>query len=242
MEEQQNPITKLKEDYDSHMPTKNAWCRACISLIPHIGGALDHLIFDKAETIKLENIEKSINEIKQVLNILSETQINKSWFETKEALHLFSELIENIKFEHNEEKISTLSKVFISSGMNEHLNDPEKFIVLNKISQMTNVQRKILYITSNITSEIREFKNTSGMNSKITAIWIDQIKKHLEDNYEDNRFWSGILDLNLELDIIESLNLIRRKINIVSNEYGYILTALGKRVIDYLTTIKHLSK
>ena len=46
-----------------HLPEGITWLRASISCIPMVGGALDHLIFDKADAIRVKNIEAALAEL-----------------------------------------------------------------------------------------------------------------------------------------------------------------------------------
>ncbi|MGN5159807.1 hypothetical protein [Aeromonas dhakensis] len=53
-------------------PSKKAAMRASISLIPSIGGAFDHLLFDRADEIRISNIEKTIEILSESYNVLEQ--------------------------------------------------------------------------------------------------------------------------------------------------------------------------
>ena len=67
-----------------------------------------------------------------------------------------------------------------------------------------------------------------------TWIWTNDIVSEIKTSSKMQ--WKGTLKLDTELDIIESLNLIRR-LNIPWNELAYLVTWLWKLVIDYLDLI-----
>lgn len=43
-----------------YIPEGMTWLRAAVSAIPCVGGAVDHLLFDKADAIRNKNIEQSL--------------------------------------------------------------------------------------------------------------------------------------------------------------------------------------
>ena len=49
-----------KAEASKLIPSGKTIIQSVITSIPVIGGALDHLIFDKADEIRLKNIEKTI--------------------------------------------------------------------------------------------------------------------------------------------------------------------------------------
>jgi hypothetical protein len=225
-------IKKLEDS--PYVPTGESTARALIAAIPVVGGALDHLIFDKANTIKQKNIERSLAAINENVKNIGEEKIDKSWFESEEALSMFSELILKIQYEASESKIKALSKVYSFSGRIDLAHNPHKFAVLDKVAQMTDVQRKVLLILAETNPIRREFQS-GGLKGTATAIWLDIAKDAVEKS-KFGKFWDGIMPLDIELEILESLNLIRRITPTVGDTYGYLLTILGKSVINFLST------
>jgi len=226
-------IEKLGEENKS-LPSKRATVRGAVAAIPWIGGALDHLIFDRAEEIKIENIEKSVEELKKKLQDLDENSIDKKWFESVESLQMFKQLVEKIEFEPSDEKIKTLAHIYCISGTNEFKDDPNKFAILNKVAQMTDIQKKIIILFAQLKPENREFSG-GGLSFSGTAVWLDQVGDKLKNDNPYGQFWKGKLIVDRELDILTSLNLLRRSEILFSNTSSYTMTNLGLKVVDYLS-------
>ena len=49
------------ENKKTIVPDRRTWMRSAVAAIPWAGGALDHLLFDKADEIRIKNIESSID-------------------------------------------------------------------------------------------------------------------------------------------------------------------------------------
>ena len=47
-------------DLKDLIPERRAWFRGAVSSIPMVGGALDHLLFDRADSIRVANIEAAL--------------------------------------------------------------------------------------------------------------------------------------------------------------------------------------
>jgi hypothetical protein len=45
-----------------------------------VGGALDHLIFDKADAIRVKNIEAALAAVKRQIESSEQETIDKEWF------------------------------------------------------------------------------------------------------------------------------------------------------------------
>ncbi len=133
---------------NKYIPTGTSILRAGVSLIPLVGGVLDHLLFDKADEIRTRNIEQSISEISKKMGNIPEENITKEWFESTEAIEMFRQLIEKVQFESDNIKIKTLSDIYAISGTTEFSSDPNKFAVLRKVAELTTVQKELLLIVS----------------------------------------------------------------------------------------------
>ncbi len=233
MKDKINKIKAIAEN-SRYIPTGESTLRAGISAIPFVGGTLDHLLFDKANEIRTRNIEKAIAAISFRLKEISENTLNKKWFDSSEAIEMFKQLIDKIQFEQDSYKSETLAKIYAISGTKNFSDDPNKFAVLQKASELTTIQKKILLIINKVNPVHRAF-NGQGLSSTATAIWTDDITNAIKSN-PNGVFWSGTLQLNLELEILESLNLIRRTNAPLANILGYEITGLGKLVLKYLIT------
>lgn len=221
-----------KADNNKYVPNVNSALRASVAAIPFIGGVFDHLLFDKAAEIRVRNIEKAIQNISDKLNELTESSIDREWFESIEAIEMFKQLLEKIEFEQDTEKLTALSDIYAISGTQHFSNDPNKFAVLKKVSELTSIQKKILQIVTMVTPKEKQFDG-GGLTSTATLIWLDDIKQAISV-YPSGKFWSGTLLLDVEIEIIESLNLLRRINAPTANIFGYQITGLGKLVVRYL--------
>ena len=226
---------EIIEKVNNYVEKNERGLRSAISLIPCVGGALDHLVFDRYDEIRMENIEIAIKSISEMINSLSNENIVKEWFESKEALNTFKTLIEAIQCEHEEGKIHELSSIYPLFGTKEFLKDTLKVSIIMHLGQMTEVSIKLLKLISKIDPASKYFSNDTLEVTK-TAIWNDQILESLKNNPE-GMFWKGKLQLTVEMQILESKNVIQKVESSVSSEYGYKITALGKKATDYLNYI-----
>jgi hypothetical protein len=227
-------IIKKKAEESKYVPSGISTLRAGVAAIPFVGGALDHLIFDRADEIKVKNIEKSIDDINDKMNSISEENLTKEWFESAEALEMFKQLIDKVQFEADDEKIKTIADIYAVSGTNDFSSDPNKFAVLRKAAELSTIQKEILLIISNVPSQHKEF-SSGGLQTKATAIWFDDILNAVKTNPK-GQFWTGTLKLDVEIGILESLGLVRNSNVLLANVAGYELTGLGNLLIKYLKT------
>lgn len=225
-------ITKINEKAEAspYVPSGKAIIQSVISSIPFVGSALDHLLFDKADQIRLKNIEKTLDEIKNKVNLFDEIKISKEWFGSAECMQMFKLLIEKTQIEPDENKISNLAKIFVKSGLKEFENDPNKFAVMMRVSEMTFVQQKLLQVIDGI-PPIKRTSTGGSIQFTTTAIWFSQIMETLKTG---SKFWSGVMQLNEELGILETFNMIKN-VPLGTDELGYNMTALGKLVTKYLS-------
>lgn len=214
-----------------YLPEGKTWLRAIVTSIPVVGGALDHLLFDKADSIRARNIEAVLEAFSERLNQLKESAIDKNWFQSEEALAVMRLLTDKISFEPNKQKIVDLGKISATCGMHKHSNDEKKLSVLEHLSRLSPVQLRLLQVMDGITPQSRKL-NGDSLEQTITALWPDSIKASLSSR---PAFWNGTLNIILELEVLESLNTVRRAPIIVSGELAYTLTSLGKQAASYVT-------
>lgn len=229
MKDKLNQIREAASD-NEYVPTGTSTLKASVSLIPVVGGALDHLIFDKADEIRLRNIEQAIDEIGEKIDNINENDLSTAWFESNEAIELFRVLTEKVQFQNDPEKVRTLAQLYATSGLKCHADDPNKFAAMQKVHEITTIQKTLLQTTFSIPAEERKFSG-NGLSSTDTAIWSDTIATKLNS--------SGLkvdrpIELRVELDILESLNLIRRRNTLLASVLGFEMTALGSLVCKYL--------
>jgi hypothetical protein len=225
------PSSGAEEGWVSLIPERRAWLRATVSTFPWVGSALDHLIFDKADSVRLRNIEYALNEIGQKLSTIRVECIDRKWFESEEALAMFRELSDRIQFEPDKSKVRVLAQIVAVSGTHEFSKDENKLSLLYLLSRLSYVQMKLLKIISQLRASERSASGT-GITFTITAIFSDAIVAAVGKSPE-GQFWTDHLDLAVEMDILESINFVRR-ITWQGDAVPYLLTKLGRKAIDYL--------
>lgn len=207
------------------IPDGRTFLRAAVTSIPAVGGALDHLLFDKADTIRLENIETSLKALAGRIQEVAEASIDKSWFQSEEALAAIRMLSDKVAFEADKQKIKDLGRATAACGLVAQSKDPRKLSVLEHISRLSPVQLRLMRILANTPPRVKKLSK-GGLEQTFTAIWPEDIKAALE---KGPSFWDGTLDLSLELEVLESLNAICRVPVIVSGDLAYMLTGLGRK-------------
>lgn len=211
--------------------------RAGVAAIPWVGGSLDHLLFDRAGEIRMKNVEQAIDDMKDCLDKIKEEKVSKEWFETEEALDMFKNLLIKIEFEKDKAKIKTLSNVYCLFGTNEHKDDPNKNAVLESLSKLTTKQRIILMAVGKV-SQKQKTSEESVITATATAIWQSDILAYCQsDSATILQLLSqggGKTYLDLELDFLVSLNLLRLVNTLNIKDTGYSVSSLGKLAIDYL--------
>jgi len=173
-----NELSKL-----SSLPSKKALLRATVAAIPHAGGALDHLLFDRADEIRLNNIEQAIAAIHKRVEELGESAIDADWFDSTEALALFRNMADKVQFEPDSKKVHTLAKFVATAGSNEFANDRRKLSVFDHVSSLSFVQMKLLSILGSMNPTQKEFSGGDGSISlTASGLWISDIVKILGQN------------------------------------------------------------
>lgn len=233
--ENSKPIENIKE----YVPTAQAWGRALVAAIPVVGGSLDHLLFDKAGEVRLQKIEQSVKNIEEFISNIDENRITKEWFESIEALEMFKQLYEKVEFEPSDSKVKALSRVYTLFGTNEHVADPNKTAMLEIISKLTDNQRIIFKAVGEVPAEEKN-GSSDAISYTATAIWQSSILKYLNSNLKyliQLKSTTGQVQLDVELDILASFNLLRLQEIPNLKDRGYVITSLGKLALSYLNEI-----
>ncbi len=212
------------------------WLRAGVAAIPWVGGALDHLLFDKAGEIRMKNVEQALDDMKDCLGKIEESKVSKEWFESEEALDLLKSLLQKIEFEGDKSKVTTMSNIYCLFGTNLHKDDPNKYAVLESISKLTTNQRVILKGVGQV-APVQKTSTSGAISYTGTAIWLSDVLNFLKGNpllLSQLRSPNNNVLLDVELDILVSFNLIRLESMPNMPEKGYTITSLGKLAIAYL--------
>jgi hypothetical protein len=219
-------------DIKKYIPEGTSWLRAAVSSIPVAGSALDHLLFDKADAIRMRNMETAVAALSLRLEQLGQQAIDQDWFSSEEALAAFKILSDKASYEPDKSKIDALGSIVASCGSLEHKNDPKKLSVLEHLSRFSAVQIRLLGIMLQTPPKLRKF-STGDLEQTVTAIWLNDVMENLR---KVPIFWNGELVVNQELEILESFNAIRRIHIFGSGELGYTFTVLGRHAATYLNS------
>ncbi|MFZ6769812.1 hypothetical protein ACO0LM_22390 [Undibacterium sp. Di26W] len=217
-------------DIKKFLPEGTSWLRAAVSSIPVAGSALDHLLFDKADAIRMRNMEAAVAAISDEVQKLGEGVIDKNWFSSDEALAAFKILSEKASYEPDQAKIDVLGRLVATCGTVEHAGDIRKLSVLEHLARLSYVQIKLLSAMSAIPPQAKKF-SAGGIEQTVTAVWINDVVAKLESAPS---FWQGVLNLPQELEVLESLNTVRRSQLFASDELGFTLTAIGVLAATYV--------
>ena len=213
-------------------PEGVTWIRAAVASIPMVGSALDHLIFDKADAIRLKNLETAIAALSNQINGASQGAIDKKWFETEEALATFKVMADKVSYEPDKRKVDALGRIVAACGTNEHSKDDKKLSVVEHLSRLSATQIKILAAVSRTAPQQKKI-STGGLEQTATAIWITDVMATLKSGPQ---FWTGTLKLDEELEVLESYNTLRRVHLMGPSEAGFVITSIGKLAASYVRT------
>ncbi|VFU16330.1 conserved hypothetical protein [anaerobic digester metagenome] len=222
----------MANDISQYVPEGIAWIRAAVSCIPIVGSALDHLIFDKSDAIRIKNLESAIAAISSQVNAVGENAIDKPWFESVEALAIFKIMADKVSYEFDPAKVEAIGRIVAACGNKKHSQDPIKISVVEHLSRLSAVQIKLLSIISQVTPTKKKI-STEGLEQTATAIWLRDIISALRCN---TQFWTGTLIVDQELEVLESYNTIRRVQLMGPSEIAYVMTVIGKLAASYVQT------
>ncbi|EHH3742066.1 hypothetical protein [Vibrio parahaemolyticus] len=234
-------ITKIAEkaNESKYVPNASTFFRAGVSAIPVVGGALDHLIFDKSDEIRTRNIEAAISSLEDKYKQLEQNSVNLDWFSTGEAVNLFKELISLIEYEDSQEKLEAISSLYAVSSTYKFTNENQKSWVMRKVSELSNEQRKLFKIVASMSPEQREFSSGALMSTE-TAIWNDTVFNDIENKFNIDpsfRFWRQGFNLDVELELLASTGLLVRHQAMFAKNAGYKVSVFGKIVLSYLKAV-----
>lgn len=219
-------------DLSRHLPDGITWLRAAVSCIPVVGGALDHLIFDKADAIRVRNIEAALSAIKDQISSVGEAAVDKDWFQSVEALAAFKIMSDKVSYEPDPRKVEAIGRVVSACGNRQHSSDPHKLSVVEHLSRLSATQIKLLSVISGVPPKEKKIE-MGGLSQTGTAIWLSDIVAALESG---PKFWQGTLAIDEELEVLESFNAVRRVQFMGPAELAYTITTIGKRAASYVRT------
>ncbi len=221
-------------------PTGEACLRASIAAIPYIGGPLDHLLFDKYAKVQQKNMQQAVEAMKAAMEKMDEEKVSKEWFESEEALDMLKTLFDKIRYEGDKDKINTLSYMYCLFGSKEHIGDPNKYAVMEIVSKLTKSQRIVFRALSEVKEE-RKSGTGEAITYSATAIWQNSVLQFMQSNLKYIQLISGLgkkVQLDVELDILVSFNMLRFIDVPNMNDRGFYITALGKMALSYMKEIE----
>lgn len=226
------PAHSHMSNITKYLPEPTSWLRAAVSSIPVAGSALDHLLFDKADVIRMRNMAAAVESLSDEIQKLGQQSIDKDWFSSEEALAAFKILSDRASYEPDKAKVDSLGRLVATCGTVGHAGDSKKLSVLDHLGRLSSIQIKLLSVILATPPKEKKFSD-GGLEYKATAIWITDVIHRLETGPQ---FWSGTLAINEELEILESLNTIRRVQLFGPGEIGFTFTAIGRHAATYVTS------
>lgn len=220
----------MADDLLKYLPDAKAWLRAAVASIPVVGGALDHLLFDKADALRLQNFETALRALSARIAEVPELNVDKSWFASEEALAAMRLLTEKVGFEPDKQKIDDMGRVVAACGLHPHSSDPRKLSALEHLSRLSPTQIRLLKVVAGVTARTKTISGVT-ISQTVTAVWTEDIKAALQSAPP---FWEGSLQLVLELEVLESLNTLRRVGLFGGSDQAYALTALGRHAAGFV--------
>jgi hypothetical protein len=115
-------------------------------------------------------------------------------------------------------------------GTIEHASDAKKLSILEHLARLTSVQIKLLSVMLSTPAQEKKF-STGSLEQTAKAIWVSDVVAALQAGPQ---FWSGQLVVDQELEVLESLNTIRRVQLFGPGELGFTLTAIGRHAAAYV--------
>ena len=217
-------------DIKKYVPEGTSWLRAAVSSIPVAGSALDHLLFDKADAIRMRNMEAAVASLSDEVQKLGQQAIDENWFSSEEALAAFKILSDKASYEPDKAKVDALGRLVATCGTVEHASDTRKLSVLEHLARLTSVQIKLLSVMLATPPQEKKF-STGDLEQTATAIWLSDVIAALKGRPQ---FWNGTLVVDQELEVLESLNTIRRVQLFGPGELGFTFTAIGRHAATYV--------
>jgi hypothetical protein len=151
-------------DLKKFAPDRTAILRALVSSISSVGGALDYLLFDKADAIRARNMASAFDALSEKVQQLGEQAIVKEWFDSEEALAAFKLLSDKASYEPDRAKVDALGGLVATCGTVQHAGDVHKLSVLEHLARLSSVQIKLLSVISSTLPKKKNFKRADWFN------------------------------------------------------------------------------
>lgn len=103
----------MTTDLSQYVPEGVTWILAAVSSIPVVGSALDHLVFDKADAIRVKNLEYAIAAMSSQIRSVREDALDKDWFQSDEALDAFKIMSDKASYEPDPAKVEAIKGTWL---------------------------------------------------------------------------------------------------------------------------------
>lgn len=104
--------------------------------------------------------------------------------------------------------------------------------IVEHLSRLGPEQLRLLKVIAALPIETRTA--TSGaLNFSAPGIWIDKIVAALQSQ---PKFWEGNLNLDLEMNLLESLNVVQKVQTMGFQQVAYLLTPLGRHACGFINS------
>lgn len=152
--------------------------RAGIQSIPHIGGALDVLIFSKAQKIKEARFQNLIEALKVDLSKIKENLINKDYLESEEFLSLAERIFIEIINESNEQKRIYLKNALKNASI-KSFSEYDKSTLIKLLQQVLDSHIYVLNLCSVLSERTNFYLSTLKRESDLKATTLESILEYL---------------------------------------------------------------
>lgn len=150
---------------------------------------------------------------------------------------MFKQLLGKIEFEPSDTKVKALSNVYTLFGTSDHMEDPNKYAMLETISKMTDNQRIIFKAVNETPRETKTFGD-GAIEYTTTAIWLSSVLDYIKGHQNISEQLNGHVVLDVEMDILTSFNLLVNIQAANSKDTAFTISQIGKRTYSYLKEIE----
>ena len=109
-------------------------------------------------------------------------------------------MADSVSYEPDRKKVEDVGRIIAACGEQQHSEDDRKLSVVEHLSRLSHTQIKLLAVLAKIPPQ-KKTLNSGGLEQTTTAIWLADVVGGLRSGPQ---FWTGILKVNEELEVLES--------------------------------------
>lgn len=208
--------------------------RAIINAIPYVGSSLDIILSSSGQKFIIERIEKFINEFKEEISQLQETQLNKRYLETEEGFDLIVKAFNSAARTRQQEKLKLYARIIkgaLTEGKEYEEDEPEIFLkIVEELSVKELRVAKYLYELKEIKKKKPDDDNPNKKQDRMTndAWWLS---KHYPE-FDKGELVSILVRL-------EKTGLIKELVGSFLDYGGgqYLINPLFRRFMNFIETL-----